>query len=655
MKTRLLFLIILFFLTVFSAGSTDSISELITEYARGHFGEILEKQPQFYSKEDFAIYNLLCIEASLKTSKEIPEKIIDNISNIEKPFKDYLLLASAKYFLLVGNFKRAESFIDKVDFSQIKSRELLYDSLRLKATIYDKQNSWSKEALVWDKIKKIEGISNSQKKEALFKEALCLKKAGTLEKALILLDLTAFDTQINPFGKSAFTEIVKINPQKLSSLSDEKKVDFSRQFLRNGRGGEALILLSMIEEKKRDVALWADCLYKVRKNEELLALSDSIVFKNQKPGDKEIQAVLKGLWATLRIPNIEKSKAYFDFITLNSTKESNALSEANYALGCIYYSEGNFKKCIPFFKEVVKDKKSKFYSNALFKMMLASYVEKKNVEGYETLIYKDNPFQERTLFFVKNFLNKEVVLPLSRKSFYSFVKDKTLKESILKYCKLSEKKFFNGIIDKESFAYKLYKSGFTLFALNEAEKKEKIVSKEDKITIKMLLAQSGNYCKEFKIPDEEISLAYPTPYNEEISQVAEKYGVEKSLMFAICRNESRFDRFAYSDTGAIGLFQIMPETASTLLQRDVSEEELFDPKLNSEVAALYLKKLQNIFSNRAMIISSYNAGEDAVLRWKSNFPEDETLFVLMIPYLETQNYTEKVLFDKMVYDCLEKE
>ncbi len=644
-----LFTILLLFVSFFYA---DHSSEKFTEDLEND--EIVLVEPvSADSQEDFILYNLIYIESCLRGSKDLPQKIIDNFDLVQKPLKDYLFLETAKFFLKKGDYKIAESFIEKVNFSQIKDERLLYESLRLKAEIYSRLNLWNKEAIVWNGIQKIIGISDSRKKEALLKEALALKKSGSTQKATLLFEILAFDYSLNPFGSRAFYELFELNPSKVNSIPVEKKNELLRQFVKNGRSGDALILLKTIDEKKRDFSLVANALYRARLNKELFEISDSIIYKNNKPGEKEIETVLKALWATLRCNDYEKAKKYFDFVIKNSNQKSNAFKEANYAFGSFLFSDGKFEECTVFFNETIKDPQNKFYYNALFKALLSNCISKRETSIPENLLIKENPFKERTIYFARKFLGKEINYDFSKKSLYFLLEQKDLKKIVKMNSEKFNQRLFKGKINGNSFIYRLYKSKFPLFALNEAKKKK--LSKDDGITIKAMLASIGDYCKEFSDINEDISLSHPMAYKEEISKAAKKYGVEESLMFAICRNESRFNPFAYSNTGAVGLFQIMPETAKKLLQRDVTEEELFDPEFNAEVAAIYLKKLQEMFLSKAMVVSSYNAGEEVVLRWKEKFYQDEVLFILMIPYFETQNYTEKVLFDKMIYDCLVKE
>lgn len=641
------------FLCIFNNGSSNSILFIIEDYNQGKYSQIIEnKELVFEGKDDRLIYNLILIKSSEITSNDIPQVVYENLASIEKPLKDYLLLELAKHYFKTNNFKKAENMIEMVNFSQLKNQNLHYESLRLKAQIYNKLNLFDKESQIWNFIQKKEGFSILNKKNALYNEAVALKNVGLEEKAKSLFEKIAFETEQNPFGSSAFKEILRLKSSLIDTMTNEKKKELAKKFLNSGRSKDALVILNSIEEKERDALLFANALYRSRENQTLFSFIDSTLSPNKDFSSDDLQVVLKGLWACLRTDDSTRANKYFTLLSQQGEKDSSSLIEANYAFGCFNFSQGEFKQSIPYFKNVISDEKNKFYYNALFKMAISEFLTGiKEKSTIEKLVSKNNPFQERVLFFCKNYLKDGCEITNTKLNLYSVIYDKNFSKKIKVLANMGRENSFKGKFNKNSLVYKLYKSGFSLYALNELDK-EKVVSKEDRFTKTLLFSQGNHHCKELKNLNIELIFSYPLPFKDEISNAALKYGVEKSLMYAICRNESRFDPYAYSNTGAIGLFQIMPETAKALLKREVTEEELFVPEFNAEVAALYLKKLKDLFPQIAMVVSSYNAGEEVVQRWKNNFTEDETLFILMIPYFETQDYTEKVLFDKMIYDEL---
>ena len=123
--------------------------------------------------------------------------------------------------------------------------------------------------------------------------------------------------------------------------------------------------------------------------------------------------------------------------------------------------------------------------------------------------------------------------------------------------------------------------------------------------------------------------AYFDRYDKIIRQASRKHGVDSSLVKAVIRAESDFDKHAVSRKGAQGLMQLMPETAKEL---DVADS--FDPKENIHAGVRYLKKQLNNFKNDvSLALAAYNAGENAVRRYGHRIP----------PYKETRTFVDRVL------------
>lgn len=144
------------------------------------------------------------------------------------------------------------------------------------------------------------------------------------------------------------------------------------------------------------------------------------------------------------------------------------------------------------------------------------------------------------------------------------------------------------------------------------------------------------------------SVAYPTIHLPTIrAQVGD--GLDPYLVAAIIREESQYDPRAVSRVGAIGLMQVMPATAQTLLRRqgapEVTREELFDQETNIRVGARYLGQLLQQFSgNVVLAVAAYNAGPQAVNGWAAKHEGKEPdEFVELIPYQETRQYVKRVL------------
>jgi soluble lytic murein transglycosylase-like protein len=122
--------------------------------------------------------------------------------------------------------------------------------------------------------------------------------------------------------------------------------------------------------------------------------------------------------------------------------------------------------------------------------------------------------------------------------------------------------------------------------------------------------------------------AYFDRYDRIITRAARKHGVDNSLVKAVIRAESDFDKNAVSRKGAKGLMQLMPETAKELAVKDS-----FDPHENINAGVRYLKRqLDNFQNNVPLALAAYNAGENAVRRY-GRIP----------PYEETRTFVDRVL------------
>lgn len=154
--------------------------------------------------------------------------------------------------------------------------------------------------------------------------------------------------------------------------------------------------------------------------------------------------------------------------------------------------------------------------------------------------------------------------------------------------------------------------------------------------------------------------AYPTDYREFVETYSEKYNVPPELIFAVIKSESKFKENALSNSGAIGLMQIMPETFSWLqthiADETLDEDKLKDPKINIEYGTYFLSYLSKKYRDEKVQLSAYNAGIGTVERWLKNkeySSDGKTL--KKIPYKETENYVSDVLksrekYKKLYYD-----
>lgn len=98
-----------------------------------------------------------------------------------------------------------------------------------------------------------------------------------------------------------------------------------------------------------------------------------------------------------------------------------------------------------------------------------------------------------------------------------------------------------------------------------------------------------------------------------------KYGLDPLLILAVAGAESNFNPMAVSPKGAMGLMQIMPETARWASaekgETHFYREQLFSPSYNVDIGAWYLGRLSKRFNNdTTLMLAAYNSGEGRVSR-----------------------------------------
>lgn len=135
------------------------------------------------------------------------------------------------------------------------------------------------------------------------------------------------------------------------------------------------------------------------------------------------------------------------------------------------------------------------------------------------------------------------------------------------------------------------------------------------------------------------------------------YQIDPALIHAIMRQESRFNPHAGNASGATGLMQLMPATASYITGKDykgAGRHKLLSPQVNLDIGQLYIKRLVNnrlVGGDIIKLLVAYNAGPGNLLKWKREIGEDvdPLLFIEMIPVAETRGYVEHVLSNYWIY------
>ena len=143
-------------------------------------------------------------------------------------------------------------------------------------------------------------------------------------------------------------------------------------------------------------------------------------------------------------------------------------------------------------------------------------------------------------------------------------------------------------------------------------------------------------------------LLYPYAYWDIVEPVSQQYDIDPLLVLSVMREESTFDPGAKSRAGALGLMQLMPQTAFHLNRnlhlKITNTSHVWNIKNNIHIGAFYLSILVKKFGSYAYALAAYNAGEERVKKWiqKGNYKSIDE-FIEDIPYSETRDYVKRVM------------
>ena len=194
-------------------------------------------------------------------------------------------------------------------------------------------------------------------------------------------------------------------------------------------------------------------------------------------------------------------------------------------------------------------------------------------------------------------------------------------------------------------SYSLQNPGELLLAAREAQS---INAHNVAISIAYLAKRRGVLLDLFAFPRDAIPASFRLA------------SVDKAAVFAIARQESRFDIDAKSRSGALGLMQLMPATAKETAKKigaSHSKARLTtDPEYNALLGSTYLAAQLNRYDGSLILAAAaYNAGAGNVNKWLKMFGDprnsniDPVSWIERIPFVETRKYVQKIMANYMVY------
>jgi soluble lytic murein transglycosylase len=140
-------------------------------------------------------------------------------------------------------------------------------------------------------------------------------------------------------------------------------------------------------------------------------------------------------------------------------------------------------------------------------------------------------------------------------------------------------------------------------------------------------------------------LWYPLRYEQIVRGHARNYDLDPALLAAVIYQESKFKADARSSSGAIGLMQLLPDTAKGIALHTGGSrfrvDDLYDPEINVRYGSWYLRHLLKKYGEEKTALAAYNAGQDNVDRWRRAGRG--------IQFAETRAYVDRVEELKKIY------
>lgn len=161
-----------------------------------------------------------------------------------------------------------------------------------------------------------------------------------------------------------------------------------------------------------------------------------------------------------------------------------------------------------------------------------------------------------------------------------------------------------------------------------------------------------------KIQDIILKKIYPLKYSEYIEKYANENEVDPLLIYSIIKAESNFEKNVVSSSNAIGLMQLLPETAEEIANQQgydyIAKESLYNPEINIQIGTKYFTNLMKMYKNCIPVaLAAYNAGIGNVEKWIQNGTiKKDGSDIENIPFKETNNYVRKILRDYEIYKKL---
>ncbi len=649
-----------------------------------------------YSK---AIKNLdRAVELRLQLVKNFPYSPF--VQSLETELAKLERLKGRVYFVQ-KNFEKSILFYERALARKLESSEWLTDALIELAELYQTANKISLAIESYSELASIENLSPEMEEKiknfvSKYEDKIRMNKRAS---ETLLEDVQTLEPEIKDEEIVKYKESSGIVEEFLSSwrmFSFSQFSEKSKFILTNFPGTKSSArLLNIVVQKL------SDRLAKYSWDVEAQSLAKAL------PPEKLNELALS-LWRRGRSRMAAKC---YRMIVDNYPMEIAMTHKSLFFLGRIFEDKKEFSKAQGFYMRLVESYPYGIYTGAaIFKIPWIHRLQKKKqeaIEGFKNAInfYKSSQFEE----LVEDFSASKSFLPASyfwlaqtAESMKGFeTRDYYLKELIEEhpfsfYSFIGRAKIGKGIgdvIDPKNYELLKYRDeqlleghqsqlyraealisvGFFNYASAELNRLENLDNASSGFLFYLanLYFKSQSYKEAigliWEIIDREekdmisLNLAktlFPQVYWELISKHAKKGEFSPFLALALSRQESAFQKDVVSKANAVGLMQLLPQTArevsksSSLILPD--EESLKDPKFNIPLGVEYLKRLLKEFGgNIPFALAAYNAGPHKVRSWRRIRNNLDVLeFIESIPYRETRGYVKKVLRNYLIYLAL---
>ncbi len=197
-------------------------------------------------------------------------------------------------------------------------------------------------------------------------------------------------------------------------------------------------------------------------------------------------------------------------------------------------------------------------------------------------------------------------------------------------------------------------------AIAELEYLENKLSDRQKYIVAKTVAEWGWFEQAIVIAqhshiEDDISLRFPLNYQDSILASAKQHQLNPALIYAVIRQESGFVQRAQSSAGALGLMQLMPQTAAFIAkethEKITHHDQLFNPEMNIRLGSFYLKTMRDKAKNHPVaFLAAYNAGFTQVRYWlRTRQTEQVDIWIETLPWAETRNYIKNVIAYYVIY------